>query len=98
MSCWKGLKWRQCCLNVVQCSSAAKRAGARSRPALLPASEGLARGDPEDARLADAVTDAHGHRAFAIEREQRILIEDIVDIRDQRQAIVEVDPALRLTS
>ena len=82
----------------MQCSSAAKRAGARSRPALLPASEGLARGDPEGPRLADRIAEPRTTAALAIEREQRILIEDIVDIRDQRQAIVEVDPALRLTS
>ena len=59
---------------------------------------GPARGDPEATRLADTITETRTATAFAIERKQRILIEDIVDIRDQRQAIVEVDPALRLTS
>ena len=59
--------------------------------------ERFSRGDAEGARLADGIAETRASAAFAVERQQRVFVEDIVDIRDQRQAIVEVDPALRLT-
>lgn len=59
-------------------------------------SECLSCGQPEGARLANVETEPRAPAAFAVEREKRVLIEQIADIGSQRQPTIKLDPGAQI--
>ena len=46
--------------------------------------------------MTDRVAEPRPSAAFAIERQQRIFVEQIIDVSDQRQAALEIDPGAEI--